>query len=100
MRVRICVPLVTLPSACTLLALIRHSLSENDHVPSPKEPSSEKFQERMVLARGSQPIICVPTTGSAPSKVTVYFRMRKFFLSLHFASVSTRTPGESSVQAP
>ena len=56
------------PSRVTPVIFTIHWLPSRVQIPSPNPPSESKTQERIFLAKGSQPMRCVPViTGRPPT---------------------------------
>src|SRR5262249_6519267 len=96
----ICVPDDVPPSASVRVIFTTQSPSTFDHDSSPNEPSESNDHERMRLARGSQPMTCVPSCTCSSSFSTLYERIRNAFFAVQCTEVSTRTPSALSRHCP
>ena len=65
-RVMTLVPEAIFPSRVTPVLFTIQRLPSRVQIPSPKPPSESKTQERIFLARGSQPIRCEPVIIGRP----------------------------------
>src|SRR5208282_4700654 len=67
---------------------------------SAKPPSESNVHDRMDLATGSQPMICMPDMLIWPSVATVNVRVMKLWFFVHLHSVSMSTLSSLSTQWP
>ena len=78
---------VFLPSCKVPVCLIDHVLSFPLHVPSPNVPSESNTHERICLAPGSQPMICIPDMSIRSPIITANERVKKFLFFVQSQSV-------------
>src|SRR5438105_4526943 len=88
------------PSGKVPVCWISQYLPLRVHLPSENPPSESKTHERICLATGSQPIICIPAMFTWSRTTTANERVMKFLFLAHSQSVWMVARSSLSIHEP